>query len=129
MASPFFDQAVRVWDGNGGPQIRRTLVGRTDWVRSVAISADRRRVLYGSKDGTIRFWNVEGGMCVRFVKDVHWRLWWAPLHQRHLEAHETGDGLDPDYLPDDQTIYYQNGASCETVAKLDEIKTFHIARQ
>ena len=39
----------------------RTLVGHSDRVRSVAISADGKRVVSGSRDETVNIWDVETG--------------------------------------------------------------------
>ncbi len=40
-----------------GAQIQ-TLVGHTDWVNSVAFSADGRRLVSGSLDSSVRLWDV-----------------------------------------------------------------------
>ena len=39
----------------------RTLAGHSDWVWSVAISADEKRVVSGSTDETVKIWDVERG--------------------------------------------------------------------
>jgi WD40 repeat protein len=45
----------------------RVLKGHTDSVYAVALSADRRVILPGSKDKSIRIWDVESGECIRIL--------------------------------------------------------------
>ena len=40
------------------------LEGHTNWVTSVSISADGRRVVSGSDDNTVRVWDAVSGECV-----------------------------------------------------------------
>ncbi len=66
------DQA-RSWIGNpwlcphlpslappGGPFIR-ALAGHTDWIRSIAVTADGRKAVSGADDWTVRIWDLEDG--------------------------------------------------------------------
>ena len=55
---------MRVWDVSSG-QCLRILVGHTNNVTSVAISADGRLALSGSTDQTVRVWDVSSGQCLR----------------------------------------------------------------
>jgi WD40 repeat protein len=41
-----------------------TLQGHTGWVSAVALSADGRRALSGSPDGTLREWDLDAGRCL-----------------------------------------------------------------
>ena len=55
----------RVWlrtgsEAGAGWQVR-TLAGHPGYVRSVAISADGKRVVGGSQDETVKIWDVETG--------------------------------------------------------------------
>ena len=43
----------------------RTLEGHTDWVNAIALSSDGRRVVSGSRDKTIKLWNLDTGECLR----------------------------------------------------------------
>jgi WD40 repeat protein/mono/diheme cytochrome c family protein len=52
------DKSVRIWDVEGGRDLRRC-IGHTASVWSVAFSSDGTRILSGSKDGTVRLWDVE----------------------------------------------------------------------
>ncbi|MEO6863790.1 MAG: hypothetical protein ABI180_19975 [Microcoleus sp.] len=42
-----------------------TLSGHSDAVVSVAISPDRSIVASGSRDGTVKLWNLQTGVCLR----------------------------------------------------------------
>lgn len=52
---------VRLWNAETGEQPLGPLVGHQDWVCSVAFSSDGKRIVSGSKDKTIRLWDVESG--------------------------------------------------------------------
>ncbi|BBO59254.1 NACHT domain-containing protein [Mycoavidus sp. B2-EB] len=51
---------VRLWDMRSG-QLSRTLSGHSDKIYSVMYSPDGVRLASGSKDQTVRLWNVETG--------------------------------------------------------------------
>jgi hypothetical protein len=46
----------------------RQLEGHSDWVWTVALSRDGRRALSGSKDATVRLWDVETGAQLAFME-------------------------------------------------------------
>ena len=41
------------------------LSGHTDWVRSVALSADGSKVVSGSWDDTVKIWNADSGEVIQ----------------------------------------------------------------
>ncbi len=51
--------------GRESPALVRTFVGHEDWVSSVAVTADGRRVLSGSHDRTLRLWDLQTGRLLR----------------------------------------------------------------
>jgi mono/diheme cytochrome c family protein len=59
------DKAVAVYDAKGS-QIRG-LKGHTDWIYSLAISADSKTVASGSWDGEVRIWNLGDGKLLRTI--------------------------------------------------------------
>jgi WD40 repeat protein/transcriptional regulator with XRE-family HTH domain len=58
---------VRIWKTDGTPL--STCLGHTDWVRSVALSPDGKKVASGSHDQTIRLWDTQTGQCLRVLQD------------------------------------------------------------
>ncbi|MGS2808425.1 toll/interleukin-1 receptor domain-containing protein [Nocardia sp. MW-W600-9] len=55
------EATLRRWDTRTGEQIGPAMAGHTDWVRSLAISADSRFIVSGSSDRTLRFWDLADG--------------------------------------------------------------------
>lgn len=59
---------IRVWDPENRASLKHTLIGHKKWVTSLACEpyhADPacRRIASGSKDNTIRIWNIDNGRC------------------------------------------------------------------
>jgi WD40 repeat protein len=58
---------LRVWDLKTG-ECFKLLEGHTNAVVSLALSADGRRVVSGSRDKTLRVWCLETGECLKVLK-------------------------------------------------------------
>ncbi|KAJ3036198.1 hypothetical protein HDV00_002994 [Rhizophlyctis rosea] len=56
------DHSAKVYDLETGASLA-TLVGHQNWVTSVAVSDDGRKVVTGSQDWTCRVWDVESARC------------------------------------------------------------------
>ena len=61
------DNTVRLWDLERGECVK-VLEGHTNWVRSVALTADGKKGLSGSLDNTVRMWDLERGACVKVLE-------------------------------------------------------------
>src|SRR5262249_17532885 len=59
LARPYLQLRWRTL--NESPALVRLLPGHEDWVRSVAVSPDGRRIVSGSKDQTVAVWDLESG--------------------------------------------------------------------
>ena len=66
LASASYNQ-VQIWDANTGAK-KRTLTGHTHTVNSVAFNPDGSVLVTGSKDGTMRVWNVGTADCLRTIR-------------------------------------------------------------
>lgn len=64
---------VKVWSSQTG-ELLRTLKGHTEEVIALALSRDGRRVFSSSKDGTLRFWDLESGEETRRLQKLTWAL-------------------------------------------------------
>jgi WD40 repeat protein len=49
-----------------GGRLLRTLSGHSSYVRAVAVTADGKRLISGSYDGTVKVWNLETGEAILF---------------------------------------------------------------
>jgi nucleoside phosphorylase len=50
------------------PALVRDLPGHTDWVTACAVTADGRRVVSASEDGTLKVWELESGRALATLK-------------------------------------------------------------
>jgi WD40 repeat protein len=74
LASGSNDLTVRLWDVSTG-ECSLTLQGHTNWVQSVAFSADGKILASGSDDQTVRLWDVSTGKCKRILQEHQGWVW------------------------------------------------------
>ncbi|KAJ6527464.1 WD40-repeat-containing domain protein, partial [Mycena capillaripes] len=53
------DRKIRLRDSES-KKLKATCIGHTDWVTSVVFSPNSTIIASGSRDGTVRLWNIEG---------------------------------------------------------------------
>ncbi|WP_445301976.1 WD40 repeat domain-containing protein [Microcoleus sp. N9_B4] len=51
---------MKVWDLTTG-RGQFTFTGHGDWINAVAVSADGKRAISGSRDNTLKFWDLSSG--------------------------------------------------------------------
>ncbi|EHK15882.1 uncharacterized protein TRIVIDRAFT_195814 [Trichoderma virens Gv29-8] len=67
IASETWDKTIKIWDVDTGACIQ-TLEGHSDWIRSIASSADGQYLASASDDMTVKIWDVAAGVCVRTLE-------------------------------------------------------------
>ena len=58
------DKTLKVWEVASGRELR-TLVGHSNTVTAVAMTADGRRAVSASRDQTLKVWEVDSGRELR----------------------------------------------------------------
>ncbi|KAL7906758.1 WD40-repeat-containing domain protein [Trichoderma velutinum] len=88
----------------------QTLEGHTDWVNSVAVSADHKHIASGSNDNTIKIWDAATGVCIQTLKG-HTDSVTSVVFLAHSEQLASGSG--------DKTIKIWNTTtgSCDKTLK------------
>jgi len=61
--------AQKVGGGRFATEELFSLEGHSEWVNSVAFSPDGQRVVSGSRDGTVKIWDVTSGSEVQSLED------------------------------------------------------------
>jgi WD40 repeat protein len=63
MITGYEQSHIRIWEFYGDDEcfVRDCLTGHKDSVLSVAVNLDIKKVISGSKDGTVRVWGLETG--------------------------------------------------------------------
>jgi len=69
LASAGYDKTVRVWDVDTLKEVR-TFYGHTGSVTSLAYSAQGNLIISGSKDNSVRFWDIVSGLLVNSMDNV-----------------------------------------------------------
>ncbi len=106
---PGTDYDIRLWDLETGKETRR-FKGHGALIHSLTVSADGRRILSGSEDGTARLWDVDSG---------------KELHQfRNIRRRATGVSLSPDgrsvlSIGEDQIVRLLDSASGKELRRLE----------
>lgn len=93
LASPSFDNTIRVWDVANGECIA-VLQGHLEAVYSVSWSPDGSRLASGSADTTVRFWDTETWQLIGIVSEYMQAVpivAWSPDGQRVAAATNRGE--------------------------------------
>mmetsp|Transcript_71411 Transcript_71411/g.115808 ORF Transcript_71411/g.115808 Transcript_71411/m.115808 type:complete len:665 (+) Transcript_71411:399-2393(+) len=69
LASAGYDKTVRLWDVETLKETR-TFYGHTGSVTSLAYSAQGNLIISGSKDNSVRFWDIVSGLLVNSMDNV-----------------------------------------------------------
>ncbi|KAL5639387.1 hypothetical protein ACGC1H_006782 [Rhizoctonia solani] len=75
------DNTIRLWNPSTGASISDPLMGHTDEVLSVAISPDGVSLISGSRDKTVRVWDMKNRTTLR-VLEGHTRAVWSVVYSR-----------------------------------------------
>ncbi|CAE6533355.1 unnamed protein product [Rhizoctonia solani] len=75
------DNTIRLWNPSTGAPISDPLVGHIDEVLSVAISPDGTNLISGSRDKTLRVWDLKNRTTLRVLED-HSRAVWSVVYSR-----------------------------------------------
>ncbi|KAK9475040.1 WD40-repeat-containing domain protein [Dipodascopsis tothii] len=67
LASGSADLTIRLWAATDEYRPVRTLAGHEHSVSAVRFSADGRQLVSGSRDASVRVWDVASGVCARVV--------------------------------------------------------------
>jgi WD40 repeat protein len=86
------EYAVKLWDAATG-RLLRTFEGHSGHVFSVALLPDRKRLISGSEDGTIRIWNVESGAVLATLLAARDGEWLALTPEGFFAASPRGHEL------------------------------------
>ena len=68
IVSGSHDKTIVRWHAVTGQQIGQPLIGHADWVLSVVISKNARKIVSGSADCTIRIWAMEYGNVLQVLQ-------------------------------------------------------------
>jgi WD40 repeat protein len=69
LASGGADKTIRVWTLSNPTQQSLILKGHIDWINSVAICSNRKILISGSRDRTIKLWNFQTGTLLQTLTE------------------------------------------------------------
>ncbi|CAD6963969.1 unnamed protein product [Tilletia controversa] len=86
-------RTIRLWDPRAQPNASpiANLIGHTDNVRALLISADGRHLLSGSADSTIRLWSVPEQRCLHTFTHHNDSVWSLFSSNDNLDVFYSGD--------------------------------------
>ena len=108
----YWGKTISVRDCRTGIE-RLSLEGRTSGVSSIAFSPDGARIISGSNDKTIKFWDAGTGRCLRTVKrhTSTTRLWEANPRSEVVVLKGHPDHVHHVSFSDDGTMVYSRDVS------------------
>ncbi|KAK0566541.1 hypothetical protein OC844_000686 [Tilletia horrida] len=86
-------RTIRLWDPRARPQASpiANLIGHTDNVRALLISADGKHLLSGSSDSTIRLWSIPEQRCLHTFTHHNDSVWSLFSSDPNLDVFYSGD--------------------------------------
>jgi WD repeat-containing protein 48 len=84
------ESPIAVWDTRSRKQIAR-LVGHTNNVKSLLLSADGQHLLSGSSDSTIRLWSIPEQRCLHTFEHHNDSVWSLYSDHPELDVFYSGD--------------------------------------
>ena len=88
-------RAVKIWAADT-LELQQTFEECPDWISSVSFSADGRRLLTTGKDGKVRIWHRDSGVCLLtldlFTHDMRHSLW--PMNCANVSRWSSDRGSD-----------------------------------
>ncbi|KAL9936561.1 hypothetical protein V8E36_004629 [Tilletia maclaganii] len=86
-------RSVRLWDPRAAPNASpiANLIGHTDNIRALLLSADGRHLLSGSSDSTIRLWSIAEQRCLHTFTHHNDSVWSLFSSDNNLDAFYSGD--------------------------------------
>ncbi|KAF8516481.1 hypothetical protein JB92DRAFT_2251756 [Gautieria morchelliformis] len=84
------ERVVRMWDPRSGKRTGK-LVGHTDNIRAIILSADGRYILTGSADASIKLWSLASQRCLHTFAHHTDSVWALSSQHPSLEIFYSGD--------------------------------------
>jgi WD40 repeat protein len=94
---------INIWDMRTGRVIAGPFSGHTNQIHSVAFSPNGKRIASGSRDWTIRVWDVE------ICKKIGIKLQGCTINTASLTPNSIEDRSDPDHHEDVAAVHTLEG--------------------